>query len=378
MKATATSSYAWALHELGFADFNDERLTKRGISIATKLLENPQSSIPKASSNWASTKATYRFFDNKKVQGEDMLSSSIGQTIKRVGAEETVLVAQDSTTINLSNKEVSGLGRIGMGDLQGFFTHSALAMNTKGFPLGLLYQKTYIRKTITRNKEYKKNYKKLPIEDKETGKWVEVIKSVKERLKNKRIVIIGDRESDIYDVFKAGKESGVDLLVRTSQNRLITNGTNEEKIYLFDLSKQANILTRYSTDIPTTVNSHKTRRANFEIRISAFEMLPSKNRIRKEELPIKMFLLDVMEINPPDNEKAVHWMLTTTMEIKTDRDAIEKIEWYMYRWRIERFHYILKTGAFNVEKLQFETFERFKKAMSMFSIVAYRILNVSK
>ena len=67
-------------------------------------------------------------------------------------------------------------------------------------------------------------------------------------------------------------------------------------------------------------------------------------------------------------------MLTTTLSVKTADDAIEKVQWYIYRWRIERFHYILKTGAFNIEKLQFETFQKFQKAITLFSIVAYRVL----
>jgi hypothetical protein len=46
----------------------------------------------------------------------------------------------------------------------------------------------------------------------------------------------------------------------------------------------------------------------------------------------------------------------------------------MYRWRIERFFYTLKTGAFNIEKLQFETFSRFAKAITMYSLVACRLL----
>ena len=81
-----------------------------------------------------------------------------------------------------------------------------------------------------------------------------------------------------------------------------------------------------------------------------------------------------MEEHPPGGEEPIHWVLTTTLPIKTVLEAIEKVQWYMYRWRIERFHYVLKTGAFNVEKLQFESFARFKKAITMFSIVAWKVL----
>jgi len=373
MDNTASSTYGWALHELGFTDFNDERLTQRAVKIAATLLAHPHSSIPAGCGNWPDTKATYRFFDNDKVNSFTMLSSHVGETINRCFPLQTILVVQDTTTMNLTNKEVSGLGRIGEGTLQGFFAHSALAMNTEGIPLGLLYQKIYVRKAITQDKEYKKRWKQLPIEEKETGKWVEVITCVKEKLTNKHVVVIGDRESDIYDVFKKGKERSIDLLVRTSQNRLVSEINGESFTHLFDKAKHGTVLTAYTAFVPTTVSSHITREVKLTVKVCQFLLHPSKHRRRKEE-PLSLSLLDISEENPPTGEEPIHWMLTTTLQVDTPEEAIEKVQWYMYRWRIERFHYILKTGAFNVEKLQFETFPRFKKAITMYSIIAYRVL----
>ena len=372
MDTPASSAYIWALHEMGFSEFNDERLTQRAIKIAATLLQHPQSSIPAGCGNWSDTKAVYRFFANTKVDSATMLEAHIGETINRCSRVQTVLVAQDTTTINLSNKEIAGLGRIGEGTLQGFFTHSGLAMNTEGIPLGLLYQKTYVRKAITQDTEYKKNFKKLPIAEKETGKWVEVITHVKEKLMHRQVVVIGDRESDIYEVFAKGKEVGIDLLIRTKQNRLVSEIHTTEKTHLFDKAKQGEIVTVHTIEVPTDTNSHKTREAKLTIRATPFRLYPSK--YTKKGTPLSLLLLDVCEEHPPENTEAIHWMITTTMEVKTPKEAIEKVQWYMYRWRIERFHYILKTGAFNIEKLQFETFPRFKKAITMYSIVAWRIL----
>lgn len=373
MDTPASSAYGWAIHEMRFSDFNDERLTQRAVKIAATLLQHPQNSIPAGCGNWSDTKATYRFFANGKVNSSNMFKAHSDETINRCLPFSTILVAQDTTTINLTNKEVTGLGRIGEGTLQGFFTHSALALDTQGIPLGLLYQKTYVRKAITQDEEYKKHFKQLPIEEKETGKWVEVITCIKEKLSSKHVVVIGDRESDIYDVFKKGKESGVDLLIRTSQNRLVSELNGKDFMHLFDKAKQGTVLTKYTASIPTTVNSHKLREAKLTIRVCQFLLHPSKHRRRKDP-PLSLFLLDVIEESPPEREEGIHWMLTTTLHVKTPDEAIEKVTWYMYRWRIERFHYILKTGAFNVERLQFETFPRFNKAITMFSIVAYRIL----
>ena len=373
MDTSASSSYGWALHELGFADFNDERLTKRAVRIAASLLQNPQQSIPSAMEQWAQTKATYRFFANDKIQSTTMFSVHEEQTVKRCQKEQTILVAQDTTTMNLSNKQISGLGRIGMGDLQGFFTHSALAINTQGLPLGFLYQKTYVRKEGTQTKTYKKGYKQMPITEKETGKWVEVVNTVAHQLHDKHVIVIGDRESDIFDVFKAAKENMVGLLVRTGKDRLILDETGEEN-HLFATAQAGKQLGIYETWIPTTRDAHQKRRAMFTLRVTDCLLPVATYRRGEKQTPIPVTILDVLEEHPPGGEEPIHWVLTTTLPIKTVLEAIEKVQWYMYRWRIERFHYVLKTGAFNVEKLQFESFARFKKAITMFSIVAWKVL----
>lgn len=377
MDNTASSAYAWALHEMGFSDFNDLRLTQRAVKIIATFLQHPHQSIPAGCNSWKDTKATYRFFDNDKVNSGGMLSSHQDETINRCLPFQTILVAQDTTTINLTNKQVSGLGRIGEGTLQGFFTHSALAMNPYGVPLGILYQKTYVRKEGTQDKEYKKRYKQIPIEDKETVRWVETIDSASQQLKDKQVVVIGDRESDIFDVFKAEHKAGVDLLIRTAWNRLVEDPNSQNLGYLFDKAKNGAVITTYQTKVPIQDehknSSHKTRIATLTVKACKFLLRPPRHK-RKQVSAVPLFLLDVSEENPPASEEGIHWMLTTTIKVTTPEEVIEKVTWYMYRWRIERFHYILKTGAFNVEKLQFETFPRFKKAITLYSIVAWRIL----
>lgn len=45
------------------------------------------------------------------------------------------------------------------------------------------------------------------------------------------------------------------------------------------------------------------------------------------------------------------------------------MRWYSYRWLIERYHYVLKSGC-GIEKLQLETAERLEMALATYSIVA--------
>ncbi|MCW3100507.1 MAG: transposase family protein, partial [Chthonomonadaceae bacterium] len=52
------------------------------------------------------------------------------------------------------------------------------------------------------------------------------------------------------------------------------------------------------------------------------------------------------------------------------------VAYYAKRWRIERFHYVLKSGC-ELEKLQLDTFTTLQKALSLYSIVAWRLLHLT-
>ena len=49
------------------------------------------------------------------------------------------------------------------------------------------------------------------------------------------------------------------------------------------------------------------------------------------------------------------------------------VRYYSYRWLIERYHFVLKSGC-GLEKLQLETAERLHRALATYSIVAWRLL----
>ena len=52
------------------------------------------------------------------------------------------------------------------------------------------------------------------------------------------------------------------------------------------------------------------------------------------------------------------------------------VHWYTLRWLIERYHYILKSGC-QVEHLQLETADALLRAQALYSIVAWRVLDLT-
>lgn len=51
------------------------------------------------------------------------------------------------------------------------------------------------------------------------------------------------------------------------------------------------------------------------------------------------------ERGTPTNRKKIEWKLITDLPDGSRADAIEELEWYALRWKIEVFHKILKSGC---------------------------------
>jgi len=117
-----------------------------------------------------------------------------------------------------------------------------------------------------------------------------------------------------------------------------------------------------------------SRKATLTIRYKTLTIQPPKNRPKQEKLsPIKLQVILVKESEPPSESEAIEWWLVTTLPITCIEDVTTYVRWYSYRWLIERYHYVLKSGC-GIEKLQLETAERLEMALATYSIVAWRLL----
>ena len=79
------------------------------------------------------------------------------------------------------------------------------------------------------------------------------------------------------------------------------------------------------------------------------------------------------ELNPPEGVEPIYWLLLTTLPVENLEQAVEKIKWYRQRWKIERYHFVLKSGC-KIEDLQLETAESLQNALALYSIIAWKLL----
>lgn len=384
-------STSWAECEFGMVGFGDKRLSKRLLKIADSLANFPESSINQACKDWHQTKAAYRFFQNDAISQSKILDSHISQTLQRAQQYPIILAIQDTCYISYKNHyKTEGLGVIGAkmtsktthDKAHGLVMHTTFAITTHGLPIGLLDQKISARPQVDEHiKELKKrsHNNAIPIKEKESIRWLESLKKSTNYagLKNVQVVTLCDREGDIYDLFELACTNKTPFVIRASQNRKV----NKKSIYseksgekLWNLMSGSSSQGEITVNIPTRGNKPQ-RKAVLEVRFNNFRVNRPENNINHQDKKLPDFKLKaiyVKEKHPPASEVPMSWMLLTNMKVYTFEQAVEKIQWYCLRWRIE----ILKSGL-KIEECRLGRADRLIRFLTIMSVIGWRIFYIT-
>ena len=223
----------------------------------------------------------------------------------------------------------------------GILMHSSLAVTPEGLPLGLTAIKFWNRKKFKGCDALKKkiNPTRVPIEKKESIRWLENLRHATATLGDPvRCIHIGDRESDIYELFCAAQEIGTHFLVRTCVDRLAGDGGHTVAA---DMAK-AKVRGQHRFEIQDA-NANPTM-AVLEIKFEELQLQPPIGK-KKQYPPLKLTVIHATERSKPKNRKQIIWKLITDLPVRSLKDAVEKLQWYALRWKIEVFHKILKSGC---------------------------------
>jgi hypothetical protein len=128
----------WTDQELGSIDLGDRRLNQRAAQLVYALAERPEASIPQACSGWDEVKAAYRFLANPRVSATALRDAHHTSTLGRVREEETVLVVQDTTTLDFTtHRSVRGLGPLDHWPTGGIWGSEKTRCETDWWQLGV-------------------------------------------------------------------------------------------------------------------------------------------------------------------------------------------------------------------------------------------------
>jgi hypothetical protein len=374
---------AWFDREASGCGLADERLNKRLRKLLELMGGAMGASLPLVCQDWANTKAAYRFFSNDRVSEADILSGHFQSTRERIAATDgLVLVVHDTTeftyqrdrpeligiTKRITNSRRDLAGNPRSYTACGILMHSSLAITTEGLPVGLGAVKFWTRDKFKGTAALKRkiNPTRVPIEKKESVRWLENLKQSTELLDDPgRCIHIGDRESDIYELFCTAQEVGTHFLVRTCVDRLAENGDHTVADEMDEVAVEGlhQVAIRDENGDPAE--------AVLEIRYRRVRVLPPIGK-QKRYPALTLTVIHAQEPGTPKNRKKIDWKLLTDLPVQSCKDAIEKLEWYALRWKIEVFHKILKSGC-KAEESRLRTAGRLANLISVFCILSWRV-----
>jgi len=360
----------WAAQELRYANLGDARRNKRLVKIVEDLAAQPNESVPTACGNWAATKATYNLWKSPRIKPDDIRFSHQMSTVERSKEHSVVLAIQDTTDLNFTHHpSKKGMGPISSKPMvTGLKVHSVLAVSTLGVPLGVLHQQVWARNPQEVGKRHTRRQRRTA--DKESQCWLSASVATELALpEDIEVVTIADREADIYDLFAMTRQTRSHLLIRGTHNRRV----DHQAKYLHASIEQAPVAGFVTITVPRN-GQRPQRQATLTVRFATLEIQPPRHHLQRAKLsPVTLQVVLATESNPPKDTTPICWLLLTTLPVNSFDEAVQCIRWYSFRWLIERYHYVLKSGC-HLEQLQLETRERIECALATYSIVAWRLL----
>lgn len=347
--------------------FNDIRLQKRGEQLIKFIFRKKTAILNRLAKTRKQLVAYSRFLHNPSVTTSELVKEATSDCSHNVQGKH-ILCIEDTTELNYESKsgklceDDTDLGPMGNNENKGFFLHPTLAVDADDlFPLG--FSDIYCwNRSLDKGTKFSRKYTTLPIEQKESFRWIRSALNSKKQLdKAKHITIIADREGDIYEEFALIPDDKTDILIRSKSDRKLYK--NDKK--LFDHLAHSKVQGTYTIDIPGDMRrKRKARKAIMEVRFSTVKIKRPKN-INNSSLP------DFIEINAvetkekqetvPDGEEPIIWHLLTTHKVKTIEQAQTIINWYCARWLIEQLFRTLKTQGLDIEASQLESGQALKK-----------------
>ena len=372
---------SWLEREAAGCRFDDARHGKRFRTLLGQLSEQIGGSIPFACQDWAATKAAYRFLSNDRISEEKILAGHFACTQERfeatVGAP--LLVLHDTTEFIYRREENEAIGMVSKQQtrydsrpryhtMRGVLMHSSLIVTQQGLPVGLAAIKFWTREKFHGANALKRkiNPTRVPIEQKESYRWLENVKQSTALLAPpERLVHIGDRESDIYELFSIAQDAGAHFLLRTCVDRLAGEGDHT----VADEMPEVKVRGLHRIEIRNQKGD--VSEAILELRYRRVRVLPPVAKQRQYPA-LMLTALHATERGAPKERDWIDWKLVTNLPIRSREEAIEKLNWYSMRWKIETFHKILKSGI-RAEEVRLRTAERIVNLIAILCILSWRV-----
>lgn len=208
----------------------------------------------------------------------------------------------------------------------------------------------------------------------ESAKLIEenkmLLEENKKITKNTKISdLVGDKRSTFYK--NKEKILNNNAKVKVS-SKIVSEDENITNSFIYQL-KKGKVIGRSEFIIPGG-RGRESRLVKQNIRATTVTLIPSAHKKNLPSISVNAVLLEEIEV--PDNETPVCWMLLTTLPIDTFDNVQLIVKLYLSRWGIELFFKVLKSGC-GIEELRFREASRLLPCVALYMIVAWRILFIT-
>src|SRR5262249_43775439 len=241
-------------------------------------------------------------------------------------------------------------------------------LTTAGVPLGLAAVKFWTRQKFKGTNALKRsvNPTRVPIERKESVRWLEnLTQSTRQLSDPSRCVHIGDRESDIFELFCAAHEAGTHFLVRTCVDRLAgRGGTTISK-------KMERKPIRGDHQVGGRDDQGQVSIARGDLRFGRMTVRPPVGKQGRYPA-LSLTVIHAHERGTPVGREPIRWKLLTDLPVEDLASAVQKLDWYALRWKLETYHKVLKSGC-QAEHSRLRTAERLTNLLAVLCVVGWRV-----
>jgi hypothetical protein len=235
------------------------------------------------------------------------------------------------------------------------FLHPLYAMTEDGLPLGIVDQVIWTRDKINTHltkAEKARLRKQAAFEEKESSRWLEMFQSGEQIARanpTTNYTVVGDSESDICEIFAeiGDLPENCHFVIRGCQNRAVLAGDGAANV-----------------DAALAVAEIGVRARQITIRGPA--------RLGGKLPDMTLNVVEAVELDAPAGEEPIRWLLFTTLSIDSIAQIQRVLSAYSIRWNIELYFQTLKSGL-KIEKLKYETLDRYLTALSLLMIVGWRV-----
>ena len=387
----------WVTDEVKAAKLGDKRLNARFGRVLSQLGARPTAAIPAACGGRAEMVAAYRFCENESTSFDAVLQSHVDATRERMAAQPVVLLAQDTSEIDVTRpqQQVAGAGPLDGNSRRGALLHLMHAFTPDGTPQGTVLGSAWMRgeepvcRALSRAERAA-----IPIEEKESHRWVTTLQQAREeaqRCPATQVICLADSEADIYELLvEAAREpQHVGWIVRACQNRALhrKNAQNSGETHVREQVLAQPVLfektihvrgrkAKVACETRGRRQPRQSREAVVVVRAARMTLRPPWRPDRKLP-PVTVNVVLVSEVNPPPGDEPVEWLLLTSLPIDNIEQVRQVIQYYCVRWMIEIFFRVLKSGC-RVEERLFEYMDRLLTCLAVYVIVAWRTLYVCR